>query len=62
MSFFGWGTVTRPFLSGIPHRFLTGGFISDLTPDQLLLYFFLVLAAALNNWSSKLWPPPLSNA
>lgn len=29
----------------IPHRFLTGGFISDLSPDQLLLYFFLVLAA-----------------
>jgi hypothetical protein len=29
----------------IPHRFLTGGFISDLTPDQLALYFFLVLAA-----------------
>jgi len=29
----------------IPHRFLTGGFVSDLTPDQLLLYFFLVLAA-----------------
>jgi hypothetical protein len=29
----------------IPHRFLTGGFLSDLSPDQLLLYFFLVLAA-----------------
>jgi hypothetical protein len=29
----------------IPHRFLTGGFVSDLSPDQLLLYFFLVLAA-----------------
>jgi hypothetical protein len=29
----------------IPHRFLTGGFVSDLTPDQLVLYFFLVLAA-----------------
>jgi Helix-turn-helix domain len=29
----------------IPHRFLTGGFVSDLNPDQLLLYFFLVLAA-----------------
>jgi len=28
----------------IPHRFLTGGFVSDLTPDQLVLYFFLVLA------------------
>lgn len=29
----------------IPHHFLTGGFISDLSRDQLLLYFFLVLAA-----------------
>ena len=29
----------------IPHRFLTGGFVSDLNPDQLVLYFFLVLAA-----------------
>ena len=29
----------------IPHRFLTGGFVSDLSGDQLLLYFFLVLAA-----------------
>lgn len=29
----------------IPHRFLTGGFVSDLSRDQLLLYFFLVLAA-----------------
>jgi hypothetical protein len=29
----------------IPHRFLTGGFVSDLSPDQLVLYFFLVLAA-----------------
>jgi len=29
----------------IPHRFLTGGFVSDLSSDQLLLYFFLVLAA-----------------
>lgn len=29
----------------IPHRFLTSGFVSDLHPDQLLLYFFLVLAA-----------------
>ena len=31
--------------SFIPHRFLTGGFLSQLHPDQLLLYFFLVLAA-----------------
>ena len=29
----------------IPHRFLTDGFVSVLHPDQLLLYFFLVLAA-----------------
>jgi hypothetical protein len=29
----------------IPHHFLTGGFVSDLSRDQLLLYFFLVLAA-----------------
>ena len=29
----------------IPHRFLTGGFVSDLNPDQLVLYFFLVLVA-----------------
>ena len=31
--------------SFIPHRFLTGGFLSALDPDQLLLYFFLVLAS-----------------
>ena len=30
--------------SFIPHRFLTGGFVSALTPEELLLYFFLVLA------------------
>ena len=30
--------------SFIPHRFLTDGFLSALDPDQLLLYFFLVLA------------------
>jgi len=29
----------------IPHRFLTGSFVSELSRDQLLLYFFLVLAA-----------------
>ena len=29
----------------IPHRFLTGGFVNTLHSDQLLLYFFLVLAA-----------------
>ena len=31
--------------SFIPHRFLTDGFLSALDPYQLLLYFFLVLAA-----------------
>jgi len=30
--------------SFIPHRFLTDGFLSVLGPDQLLVYFFLVLA------------------
>jgi hypothetical protein len=29
----------------IPHRFLTGGFVSALGSDELLLYLFLVLAA-----------------
>jgi len=29
----------------IPHRFLTGGFVDTLGPDELLLYLFLVLAA-----------------
>jgi hypothetical protein len=29
----------------IPHCFLTDGFVDALRPDQLLLYFFLVLAA-----------------
>ena len=27
----------------IPHRFLTGGFVSALGPDELLLYLFLVV-------------------
>ena len=31
--------------SFIPHRFLTGGFLKSLSPPQLLLYIFLVLAA-----------------
>jgi len=30
--------------SFIPHRFLTDGFWGSLSPDELLLYFFLVLA------------------
>jgi hypothetical protein len=30
--------------SFIPHRFLTDGFLSALDPQQILLYFFLVLA------------------
>lgn len=29
----------------IPHRFLKDGFLASLGPDELLLYFFLVLAA-----------------
>jgi len=31
--------------SFIPHRFLTDGFLEDLSQQQLLLYIFLVLAA-----------------
>lgn len=37
--------------SFIPHRFLTEGFFSALDPDQLLLYFFLVLAGDRNGLS-----------
>lgn len=37
--------------SFIPHRFLTGGFMSALSPDELLLYFFLVLAGDRNGLS-----------
>lgn len=37
--------------SFIPHRFLTGGFLSALDPHQLLLYFFLVLAGDRNGLS-----------
>jgi len=37
--------------SFIPHRFLTGGFLSALNPQQQLLYFFLVLAADRNGLS-----------
>lgn len=37
--------------SFIPHRFLTDGFFSALEPTQLLLYFFLVLAADRNGLS-----------
>lgn len=37
--------------SFIPHRFLTGGFVSALAPDQLLLYFFLVIAGDRNGIS-----------
>ena len=37
--------------SFIPHRFLTGGFLSALNPDQLLLYFFLVIAGDKNGLS-----------
>lgn len=35
----------------IPHRFLTGGFVSALGADELLLYLFLVLAADRNGLS-----------
>lgn len=35
----------------VPHRFLTGGFLSSLTPGELLLYFFLVLAGDRNGLS-----------
>lgn len=37
--------------SFIPHRFLTDGFVGALAADQLLLYFFLVLAADRNGLS-----------
>lgn len=37
--------------SFIPHRFLTGGFWSSLSPDELLLYFFLVLVGDRNGLS-----------
>ena len=41
----------RGGFSFIPHRFLTGGFVAALDPGQLLLYFFLVLAADRNGLS-----------
>ena len=37
--------------SFIPHRFLTGGFLSSLNPNELLLYFFLVLSGDRNGLS-----------
>ena len=37
--------------SFIPHRFLTDGFFSSLNQPELLLYFFLVLAADKNGLS-----------
>ena len=37
--------------SFIPHRFLTGGFLSLLNPHELLLYFFLVLSGDRNGLS-----------
>ena len=37
--------------SFIPHRFLTDGFVSALTPEQLLLYLFLVIAGDRNGLS-----------
>ncbi|MBW1778807.1 MAG: hypothetical protein JRJ54_14660 [Deltaproteobacteria bacterium] len=41
----------RGGFSFIPHRFLTGGFLSALNADPLLLYFFLVLAGDRNGLS-----------
>lgn len=35
----------------IPHRFITGGFVSALCPHELLLYFFLVMVADRNGLS-----------
>lgn len=37
--------------SFIPHRFLTGGFLSSLNPHELLLYFFLILSGDRNGLS-----------
>jgi len=37
--------------SFIPHRFLTGGFFISLNQPELLLYFFLILAADRNGLS-----------
>jgi len=37
--------------SFIPHRFLTGGFLSSLNPHELLLYFLLVLSGDRNGLS-----------
>lgn len=37
--------------SFIPHRFLSGGFVAALAPEQLLLYFFLVIAGDRNGVS-----------
>ena len=37
--------------SFIPHRFLTDGFLSSLSSQQLLLYFFLVLVSDRNGLS-----------
>ena len=35
----------------IPHRFLTGGFLSSLSAEELLLYFFLALVSDRNGLS-----------
>ena len=37
--------------SFIPHRFLTDGFLSSLNPQELLLYFFLILVSDRNGLS-----------
>ena len=37
--------------SFIPHHFFTGGFLGSLNPDELLMYFFLVVAGDRNGLS-----------
>lgn len=48
------GERVRKIVGGfsfIPHRFLHGGFFGSLSRDELLLYFFLVLAGDRNGVS-----------
>lgn len=37
--------------SFIPHRFLTDGFLTSLSQQEVLLYFFLILASDRNGLS-----------
>ena len=39
--------------SFVPHRFLTDGFLKALSQQELLLYIFLVMAAARNLYSEQ---------